>query len=532
MCTRVLWSLLGTCIAASFLAASAGALPPAACNARVNNTPSKLVECITQADLMTHLQAFQAIANANPGADGHPSRDPGEPGYRASVDYVANAMRAAGYNVTIQQYTFPYAAFDGVPTLSEVSPTARTFALVSDWNAGQSNGDATNVPIVVAGHTVVPSPGGSTSGCDPSDFSGAAGKIALIQRGTCTFSQKIQNASDAGAVGVVIFNEGNTPARTPAFNGSLSSVPDIPVAFTSYAVGQSLYDEYVGGTPPVLDLSVHVIIDPARPDWNVIAESKGGDPSHVLVVDAHLDSIHGSGMLDNATGSAAILDIAQKMKNVVPTNKLRFIWFGGEELGELGSNYYVDNLSPTDLGNIFYDLDADVFGTPNYDIGILDPAAVDFFGRTVSTQFPANVYQPSLIARDRAVDFFDARGLNHIFFSPVGTDAEQFNLAGIPASGLLTGQDCCKTQQEVDLFGGTLGNYEGNLGSFDGGCVDLPFRWCDNIDNVDPGNFELMSKAFADMVARMAFYGSPQSPHLQSVVVKKQTPARGAGPAR
>jgi len=31
----------------------------------------------------------------------------------------------------------------------------------------------------------------------------------------------------------------------------------------------------------------------------------------------------------------------------------------------------------------------------------------------------------------------------------VGTDAEQFNLAGIPASGVLTGQDCCKTQQEV-----------------------------------------------------------------------------------
>jgi hypothetical protein len=41
-----------------------------------------------------------------------------------------------------------------------------------------------------------------------------------------------------------------------------------------------------------------------------------------------------------------------------------------------------------------------------------------------------------------------------------------------------------------------------------------------------------MSKAFADMVARMAFFGSPQSPHLRSVVVKNQTPARGAGPAQ
>ena len=45
------------------------------------------------------------------------------------------------------------------------------------------------------------------------------------------------------------------------------------------------------------------------------------------------------------SGSATILDIAQMMKNVNPLNKLRFIWFGGEELGLLGSTYYVNNLS-------------------------------------------------------------------------------------------------------------------------------------------------------------------------------------------
>jgi len=91
------------------------------------------------------------------------------------------------------------------------------------------------------------------------------------------------------------------------------------------------------------------------------------------------------------------------------------------------------------------------------------------------------------------LDFFNSAGFNHEFLSPNGTDAFSFNQIGIPASGLLTGQDCCKSQEEVDLFGGQLGNYEGNLGTFDGGCVDQPFRWCDNIDNVDPTNFTLMS---------------------------------------
>ena len=70
---------------------------------------------------------------------------------------------------------------------------------------------------------------------------------------------------------------------------------------------------------------------------------------------------------------------------------------------------------------------------------------------------------------------------------------------------MLTGQDCCKTQEEVDLFGGFLGNFEGNVPSFDGGCVDNPFRWCDNLSNNDPSVLTFMSKAFADMTVRMAF---------------------------
>ena len=382
---------------------------------------------------------------------------------------------------------------------------------MSDWNPGRSLG-GTTAALQPAGGIVIPSPGGSASGCSASDYNGfVAGRIALVQRGTCTFQQKVDTAQGAGASGVIIFNEGNTPARTGVFNGSLSDVPTIPVAFTSFAIGQDLYNQYQQAvqnstTLPTMSLNVHGIHDPNREDYNVIAESKGGDPNHVLVVDAHLDAIYGAGMLDNASGSATILDIAQKMKNVKPRNKLRFIWFGGEEIGLVGSRYYVNNLSPDNLGRIRYDLDADVTATPNYSIGVLDPAAVDFFGRTVSTQFPAQIYEPSKVARDQMVKYFDSTGKNHIFFSPVGTDAFTFNAAGVPASGLLTGQDCCKTQEEVDLFGGQTGNFEGNLGTTDGGCVDNAFRWCDNWpDNVDPTNFTLMSKAMADMVVRQAF---------------------------
>ena len=94
---------------------------------------------------------------------------------------------------------------------------------------------------------------------------------------------------------------------------------------------------------------------------------------------------------------------------------------------------------------------------------------------------------------------------NHVLFSADGTDAFMFQLAGIPASGLLTGQDCCKFASDVSLFGGSAGNFEGTVPGSDGGCVDNAFRWCDNLDNNDPQVLTWMSKTFANMVGHMAF---------------------------
>src|SRR5689334_7044642 len=104
--------------AALAVPASAGAITSAQCLARVNDTPSKLVECIQKGDLSAHMDDLQAIANANPGPDGHPSRNSGEPGYKAPADYVARVMQAAGYNVQLQKYQFDYYAYTGIPTFS------------------------------------------------------------------------------------------------------------------------------------------------------------------------------------------------------------------------------------------------------------------------------------------------------------------------------------------------------------------------------------------------------------------------------
>ena len=157
--------------------ASATARPPTPTRRharnRVNNTPQKLVDCVNKDDLWAHMVKFQQIADANPGADGHPSRNSGEPGYKASADYVADVMRAAGYDVTLQEYKFHYFSFVGTPVMREESPTPHSFGLGTEFNPGPVAG-STTAKLQPAGGIVVPATPtpSSASGCAASDFSG------------------------------------------------------------------------------------------------------------------------------------------------------------------------------------------------------------------------------------------------------------------------------------------------------------------------------------------------------------------------
>jgi Zn-dependent M28 family amino/carboxypeptidase len=276
-----------------------------------------------------------------------------------------------------------------------------------DWGPGQSLGAMGGQTLTTVNNNVLPPTAtpSSAAGCAAGDFGPeVSGHPVLIQRGTCTFAEKVANAQAASATGVIIFNEGNTtPDRTGLLIGSLGSVPTITVVFVTFAIGNEMAHEIAAGNPPTPTVDIKAIFQPNADDWNVIADSKGGDKNHTLVVDAHLDAIYGAGMLDNGSGSMAILDIAQMMKNVNPANHLRFIWFGGEALGLFGSEFYVNNLTSTQVSHLSYDLDADVFGTPNYIIGVLDPAAPDLFSKQVPETFANKVYKPSQVARDQAM---------------------------------------------------------------------------------------------------------------------------------
>ncbi len=444
-----------------------------ACDNRVNNTFQKLLECVTVQGVRGHLAAFQAIANSNNG-----ERASGTSGFDASAAYVANLMRQAGYIVTVQPFQFFTSRELGPSTLTQVAPSSVAyvqgvdFELMDQTDAGDVTASVTAVDLQLGlGNT-------STSGCEAADFAGfPAGNIALIQRGSCSFQQKAQNAAAAGASGAIIFNQGNTPARTGIINGTLSAAYNggIPVLDTSYARGV----EWAGTPGLTMRLFANVFRGNATTS-NVFAESVQGNPENVIMVGAHLDSVPlGPGINDNGSGSAAILEVALQMAKVKPWNKVRFAWWGAEESGLIGSTLYVNNLSVAERNRIALYLNFDMVASPNYVRFIYDGD-----GSAFGLQGP-----PGSEAIERLFEgFYASRGLafesTQISFR---SDYAAFFNNGIAFGGLFTGAEGIKTPAQASIYGGTAGQ------AYDP-CYHQP---CDTFSNINDTVLDLNADAIA-----------------------------------
>jgi hypothetical protein len=506
MSSRRVVLVAAACIGLSISAAGSTQTAPSTqeCRSRDNGTQSKLLECITEKDLWSHLKVFQKIADANPGRNGHGNRNTGSSGYKASVAYVAKLMRQAGYKVTVQSYVWRHFDLVRRPVL-EVA--GHDFGISQDWFVARLSGSG-SLTAAIEPLGAASSDDEAASGCSPRDFAGfKSGHVALLERGSCDYDVQVANAEAAGAAAVIIYNHapvaedasrgGRGDGR--AFQANLVEPANIPViGLVSYATGAEALREYSAGEAP----SVHLDVETRRKsdiDYNVIADAPLGDPNHVVVLEGHLDAIYGAGMLDNASGSTTMLEIALNMAHTHTRHQLRYIWFGGEEIGLLGSKYYTKNLTRAENRKIVFDIDADVTATPNFAILVADPK-----NAWNAKKFPKNVIPQSDVGNEDFTHYFNAAGLPPHNGSNDGTDSNSFALVGIPNTGLYTQQDCCKPSWAVKLWGGYLGDYEGVVPGWREQCVDTPHRWCDNLANNDPFVFEFASKAVAAVTLKLA----------------------------
>jgi Zn-dependent M28 family amino/carboxypeptidase len=230
--------------------------------------------------------------------------------------------------------------------------------------------------------------------------------------------------------------------------------------------------------------------------YNVIADSKTGSPDRTVISGAHLDSVpEGPGINDDGSGTATQIEVAQEMArlDIKPANRVRLMWFAGEEQGLLGSTDYATRLTKKQAADISVMLDFDMLASPNYAEFIYDGDGSEF-----------GVKGPNGSGAIESVfqNFFDARGeyTERIPFDG-RSDYDGFTTVGIPAGGIFTGAEEHKTvfQADPSRWGGTVA--DDLSGQYDP-CYHLA---CDSYpDNINDHVLSIMSDAVAHSILTFA----------------------------
>jgi Zn-dependent M28 family amino/carboxypeptidase len=432
-------------------------LAPAA-NAVDDVNTKRLRKGVTASGILQHMRGLQRAANANEG-----TRAATTPGYEASLKYVERRMHRAGYETTRVPFEFADWDQEGPALLQRGDKvyTEGTADAAGDYVVAQFSGSGTvTAEVATTNDIVIPpsgGPGSGTSGCEPEDWAGVdlTGKIALVQRGTCFFTDKIALAQSLGAAAVLIFNDGG-PDREEPFQIAAEPFTAIPVAMTSAAVGAELYNLVKAG-PVTMTFNVSTTTENVT-QYNLIADTDAGNPERTIVVGAHLDSVEeGPGINDNGSGTGTLIELAEEIAKLPrnPRNRIRFAWWGAEEAGLVGSTAYVaDLIESGEIDDIEANLNFDMLASPNFVRFVYDGDNSTDEGEE-GPPGSAEIEQVFL-------DYFDSVGLET---EPTPFDGRSdygpfiAPDAFVAAGGLFSGAEGVKTEEEAAIYGGAAGSW-------------------------------------------------------------------------
>lgn len=209
----------------------------------------------------------------------------------------------------------------------------------------------------------------------------------------------------------------------------------------TWSVGRSVLDCTIFQVKPSKEYrkikSVTVDLDQEfKPNYkgaNVVLTLPGADANRkdMVVFTAHLDHLgrmgrdtYIPGASDNASGSAMLLDLYHHYHENRPEFPVVFIWFGGEEAGLVGSNYFVEQpLFP--LEDITFLLNLDLMGDAKTGITVVN-------GKVFSDHFAKLA---SLNAEMGLLETVKARG------AAANSDHYPFSERGVPAFFIYTTGD-------------------------------------------------------------------------------------------
>lgn len=465
------------------LAGAGVAVMMLACCTTTAGATDDLATAVRVQDVQGHLRELQKIADANGGNRGSLSA-----GAVKTAEYIAGQLRRSGYEPRLQRFPYMKLEEQSPAALEQTAPQARRYEKGKDFATMPFEGSGD----VSAAVTVV-SPGSAACRNDWTRF--PKGAIALLEIANgCDPAQQIRDAALAGAGAAIVYRtrvsavpQRSTPDDTPKI--------DIPTLVVSPQVAAEFVASAGQGT-----LKLRVKTDQK---WmrrgtgvNVIADTSTGNPDSTVVVGAHLDSVpEGPGINDNGTGTATVLAIAQRLPKLGLKNRVRFAWWGAEELNLVGSTHYVDNLDEDERRKIALYLNFDMVGSPNGIRFVFD--GDDSLGE--GTAPPKGSEQVEKVF----TDYFTGRGLQTTQMRiHGGSDHRPFAAAGIAVGGLETGTDELKTPEQAAVYGGQAGR------PYDA-CYH---KRCDDLRNTNPRLLDQMTDGAAYAVQHFAFTTPPLHP--------------------
>lgn len=316
-------------------------------------------------------------------SDAFEGRETGTKGEQLASDYIISqfkeiGLKPSGEKKFIQEFPFTEGADFGKSTQLYIN--TRSYKVNTDFFPLQysSNGIVTGYITKVGYGIYAPT-------LKRDDYDGKLNlskKIFVIESsspdgndphgkfGDYDLRQRVDYAKSRGATAVIFINSDTTVDNPKADFIHKFSASTIPVIFVTGKAAKILKDSVV------TNCTVGVEIQKIEKTGHNVIGYLDNKASNTIVVGAHYDHLGfgGEGSLyrgeraihngadDNASGTAALIELARRLKNSNDKkNNYLFIAFSGEEKGLLGSNYFVKH--PTiDLKKVNYMINMDMVG--------------------------------------------------------------------------------------------------------------------------------------------------------------------------
>ncbi|MFM2135759.1 MAG: hypothetical protein RL021_1159 [Bacteroidota bacterium] len=317
-------------------------------------------------------------------SDNFEGRETGEPGALKARDYIVDQfelinLKKRGSKGYLQEFDFPKGAEFNKSTQLYIN--SHSFTVNQDFYPLPYSSNA-----VVTGYIARVGSGIDDAGLKRQDYLGKtnlAKKIFVIQYGTpdgnnphgkfaewTDLRKRIDVAIGRGATGVIFINSDTSITDPKADFDNRITATSVPVIFAKGKAAELLRDSVI------TNITVGVGIERIhKKGFNVIGMIDNKAP-YSVVIGAHYDhlgygeegslyrgekAVH-NGADDNASGTAALIELARRLKADGPkSNNYVFIAFSGEEKGLLGSNWFCKN--PTiDLASVNYMINLDMVG--------------------------------------------------------------------------------------------------------------------------------------------------------------------------